>query len=226
MIRTGLITLLVVALAACTPASPSPSQSVSPSMAASTTPEPTAEPTAEPTQEPTPEPTATPLDPMVFAPTAADLPESYGFTVGFDSEITLDSEEANYGTDSGRRADLMSRGFLGGWGRSFHSAGGAASVSVSVDLYIFDNAAGALAEEALETATSDGCTSADIGETIGDASDALTCSTQVGDFAEVAFTQGNVTFTLFWLRTFPGDNGPRLDLLVDLAKNLQMKVSG
>lgn len=222
MIRRGLITLLIASLAACgTAAAPSASEDAAiPSTATEATPEATSEPTAEPTPEPTP----APIDPAAFTLVASDLPDSYVFTLTNGSEITLDSEEADYGVASGRRADLVARGFVSGWSQSYQS--GDQAVLLGSSAYVFDNAAGALAEQEAQAADLASCTPFDTGGTIGDASSATVCAGPRGDAGIIYFAQDSVVVTVLWSGIFFGESGPNLDLLTSLAGVLQARIAG
>ncbi len=228
MIRASLAVVLIAALTACSSAAaPSPSEdAVRPSDEATATPEPTPILTAEPT----PQPTAVPVDPADFIVSAGDVPSAFGEWTGLalgrtvrERKITLDDLADVEGADYA--AELEQNGFVSGNTANF----GFGLADLYSEAYAFDNPAGAAAhQEHWAAALMDsGCTDAgDVAAGIGDVASVLSCPAigPVDRTAWITFVLDSIVVTLR-VKSLDGTSDPNLDLLAEIARNLEARVA-
>jgi hypothetical protein len=226
MLRIGPFVLLVAALTACstTASTPSASEAVPSDREAAS-----AEPTAEPTPEATPEPTPEPRSAADFILTSADVPTEFGQYTGLElvgpnstTEVTPDTLPEQEGDELAAKA--IENGFMSGYTAGF----GYGSTNLYSAAYLFDSPAGALAYQADDVAgfiADAGCTEV-TGPTIGDASTALSCPAfgPVAQTAWIVFVTDNVVITVR-NKAMIGESEPNLDLLTEIASNLEARVT-
>ncbi len=228
MTRKALTVIFMTALTACSAAAP-PSAATESAAASDVM---TVAPTPAATEQATPEETAvatvSPSAPAIAADelvlNTSDLPADLAFAQAIDREITPDMWENLFGPEY--RAQLESRGFVSGRQRSFDGVG--RLITVGSSSYVFSDAEGARSfQDWLAGPEWSGCSEPfDAGADFGDVSTAALCpGTQFsGDGAEIVFARDRAVIELSLRGTVPGEAGPRLDLLADLAHALESKI--